>query len=616
MHDNPRDLVQERRSVAVAQLDRHFAKVPGGGSLSNHDLEHYKTRGFSVGWYAPTNFSDGVRRTLHILVDGDFPYNPPRVAIADGPTVLEWPHLEPDGLICILPADASVSIDDPVRVAKSVVRDARRIIEESINEFNVADFRDEFLSYWDLAVGKCATPVTSILDPRGPGRRVSVYRRNSLRIVGESPETLKTWLSHRGMKDNNGGDLSFNNAVLIWLSKPLVPTEYPQTAADLRTLARERSPESVSVLEELAASSPDEIDVVIGAGNRNGACFAAIAIRSPRETVGPNRRGNPLTKGFRPNRVPRRLLLNRYFSRAATLTNATVKRADHLWIHGRDHDTRQDQLHQTRVAVLGCGSVGGTVAKLLAQSGVGNLLLVDPSDLDWPNTGRHYLGARSVGNPKAVALSNEFKQAHPHLNAVSWRRDRVGRSTRRLMIELASYDLIISTMGNWAAECFLNDWQQADRDSPPILYGWVEPNAAAAHAVLIISGGPCFRCGTNEKGRPHLEVTEWKEDSATLQEPACGAMFTPYGPIQLCWAHALLAEAAMDALTNSMVAARHRIWLGSLDRLTVSGGKWTEQWVLEVGDPGIGCIRTERSWPASSSCPVCSWRAYEGYRSL
>ena len=87
------------------------------------------------------------------------------------------------------------------------------------------------------------------------------------------------------------------------------------------------------------------------------------------------------------------------------MTKATVERADHLWIHGRDQDLRQEHLRQARVAILGCGSVGGPLVRLLAQAGVGNFLLVDPGTMDWPNVGRHEMGADSVSRFKAPELA-------------------------------------------------------------------------------------------------------------------------------------------------------------------------------------------------------------------
>ena len=606
--DGPLDGANLRRSVAVTKVDDFVVGVVGGNRLPVHVLDRYRQRGYGLGWRVLVSFSEGVSRELDILVDEDFPYTPPRIAVANGPGVLAWPHLEVDGLLCILPPDAAVSSEDAAGVTKHVLGEACRLIEDSITGDNAEDFRQEFLSYWDLVTDKGSRSFISLLEPRGPGRRVSVWRGQQTHIVGESPEPLRRWLTRWGAKKGKGQDYILYDGVLIWLGEPLLPAEYPRTSVDVQALAQARSPEAVPVLEERAAAGAAEIDVVMGADTRHGACFAATTLRPPRQTERTGRNVDLLVKGFRPGHVPRRLLIDRYLFAGVKITKSRVERADHHWIHGRDQDPRQERLRHVRVAILGCGSVGGPIARLLAQAGVGNLLLVDPETMDWPNVGRHELGAASVNGGKALEMAREIERAYPHLGEVSWRRERVGPKARRLVGELNACDLIVSAMGNWAGESFLNDIQQESDDYPAIIYGWLEPHAAAAHAVLVPRGGACFRCGVNDKGQPNFKVTDWPTGKDDLQAPACGARFTPYGPSELCWAHALLAEASLDALLGGLSSAGHRIWVGLRNRIEAAGGRWCGQWVMKMGDPKDGGFTVQRSWPKSDSCPVCTRR--------
>ena len=608
MHDEISDWVKDLRSTAIDQVDDFFAGLTGAGRLPNFVLDRYRKHVFKLGWRIPVDFSDGVR-VLHVLADGEFPYTPLRVAVADPPDVLTWPHLESEGLLCVLPPDTAVSSANPAEVAEYITGQACQLIEDSIHGPNIEDFRSEFLSYWDLSVGNGFRRHISLLEPLGPGRRVSVWRGQQKRIVGESPEVVQRWLERWGVKKNKGRSHRLYDGVLIWLPEPLVPSEYPSTASDVRALARERSTEAASVLEDFAASGVDEIDVVLGARTPNGTCFAAVTVQPPRRGGVRGSKGNVLEKGFRPGHVPRKVMVDRYLSRNAKVVKDNVDRADHLWIHGRDRDPRQERLRHARVAILGCGSVGATVARLLAQAGIGNLLLVDPGNMNWPNVGRHELCADSVGRSKAAELARKTNKAFPHLDNITYRKTRVGVGAQSLMGELESYDLIVSTMGNWGGESYLNDTQQQRATGfPPVLYGWVEPHAGAAHALLISRNDACLRCGTNDKGRPHLEVTRWPNGSDSLQAPACGVQFTPYGPAALCWAHALLSETTIDALTGQASAGCHRIWIGAYSRIEAAGGIWAADWIAEMGDPGAGGMTVERRWAISESCPACMQR--------
>ena len=421
-----------RQTAAIASVDDFVVDKVGGERLPSSVMGRYSKHGYTLGWCVQVDFSDGSRRELHVLGDGSFPYTAPRVAVVGGPDILVWPHLEWGGLLCILPTDAAVSVNNPTGVVEFVLGEACKLIEDNITGANADDFRKEFLSYWLMAVDRDVPRFISLIEPCGPSRRVLVWHGKGARVIADDRRALSQWLSRWGARAGKGKDYTFHDGVLVWLPEPLLPSEYPGTAADIRVLAKCRAPDAAAVLEDLAASRVDEIDLLLGAPTENGACFGAVTVRPPRVSGGPKRKGDPLVAGFRPGHVPKNLLVSRYLSEAASVTKATVERADHLWIHGRDHDSRQERLRRVRVAVLGCGSLGAPLVRLLAQSGVGNFLLVDCGRMDWPNVGRHELSATSVGRSKALELAREIEQGYPHLGDISARQHRVGVNRRAI----------------------------------------------------------------------------------------------------------------------------------------------------------------------------------------
>ena len=540
-----------------------------------------------------------------VLIDHDFPYTPPRFAVHPPPEPLAWPHIEENGLLCLLPGDASIDTISPVAVFEELLEDASRLCKESVQGCNPEDFRAEFHSYWAIAVnsGKSSTKVLSLLEPRGPSRPISMLETERAVFLAENDHELQRWLQHRFRNSTQPHQKGFRRSLLIWLLVPLIPDQYPRTGIDLLGLANELGPETATQLEEMAAASPPNLRVILGAIWNGVGCFASVECPKPaKERAGRGTR-DPISKGFRPGRATRQVKARRYL--VPKVGRAIVVRADHMWVHGRDRDKRQARLREKRVACLGCGSLGGAVARLLAQSGVGNLILVDPEHLEWSNIGRHVLGARSVNERKAEQLATEIRSAFPHLNSVESRVERVGPHAGTLMECLESCDLILSMMGNWNAETFLNDWQQVHADAPPILYGWLEPRAAAAHAVLIGSGQGCLRCGFDECGRFKLQATSWPENSIDFREPACGALFTPYGPAELCWAHALVSATALEALLVAEHRSLHHAWVCTPDRLQEAGGRWSERWVAQVGDPETGGKTIILQWLKSAKCPTC-----------
>lgn len=349
----------------------------------------------------------------------------------------------------------------------------------------------------------------------------------------------------------------------------------------------------------------ERLVVALGAATSNGPCFAGVVINGPTRLKRGNRTGpSPLSVGFRPGRVPAPVLSSRYFGSAAIL-RTTVDRVDGGWVHGRGDSGHLPVLRASSVVVLGCGSVGAPVAVALAQAGIGRLALVDPGRLDWVNIGRHPLGAESVGLNKAEALARHLKGRFPHsaAEAHALTSDEFVLATPDLARE---YTLIVSAIGNWPSESALNEWHIRTSRAIPIVYGWTEAHACAGHAVAINSIGGCFQCGLDCTGRPLLRLTEWPPAGLLRQEPACGAVYQPYGPVELSSVITLVTELVLDCLLGHANSSMHRIWAGRKRLLEEAGGNWTADWSLIAGEREEGSFMHERTWPASAVCRECS----------
>ena len=62
---------------------------------------------------------------------------------------MTWPHVESDGILCLLPNMAECDPDDPYGVAENLLNRSVRLVEELLEGTIVErDFREEFLTYW------------------------------------------------------------------------------------------------------------------------------------------------------------------------------------------------------------------------------------------------------------------------------------------------------------------------------------------------------------------------------------------------------------------------------------------------------------------------------------
>jgi sulfur-carrier protein adenylyltransferase/sulfurtransferase len=562
----------------------------------------YPSRHWAAAWRVSVVFSDSVTRRIDVVATAAFPTVPIRTALVDHPDFMTWPHVESDGILCLLPNLAECDPDDPSAVAANLLHRSIQLIEELLEGSIIErDFGEEFLTYWAYKAHSKGTSFYSLILPAPPSRLVQVWRGKGLEVVGEDAASLARWARRRF-----GGnvDIKTEDAAFIWLGEPLLPAAYPETSSDLLALAASIGGESRAVIEDAAVGEPDYLAVLLGATGRGGAALIGAKVPNPKCLKGHVRSpAEPLSKGFRRGRTPRAVLLARFFG-AAPVIRTSVQRADANWVHGRDRDPRTKRLLRATVVMIGCGSVGAPVAVALAQAGVGRIVLVDYDTLSWPNVGRHPLGASAVGRNKAEALAERLQADFPHLQI----EHRACDLHHLLSAEhdlVASADLIFSATGSWAAESTLNRWHIGRGRDRPIVYGWIEAHACAGQGVAIAEEGGCLQCQIGQTGAPSFKVVEWPEGGgANQEEPACGAHYQPYGPIELSYVTAMIGELVLDCLLQPPLHSSSRVFVTSQGRIANLGGRFSAAWLSDYGEGNAGVRVVDRPW-SRTGCAAC-----------
>lgn len=240
-----------------------------------------------------------------------------------------------------------------------------------------------------------------------------------------------------------------------------------------------------------------------------------------------------------------------------------------------------------QVLLVGCGSIGGFLARALAQLGAGagggKLVLIDDEALTMANIGRHALGAADVGKLKTEACRALILRDFPG-TAVLSRKFSV-QSQRALFSRL---DLVIDATGEAGVSEMLNAWmleaQASGAAFPALLHVWIEGLGAAVQT--FIGNDPafgCLRCLRPEHGE-RARFSALKDDAAVELSGGCGeALFTPYGPSAPMMASALAAQHVTDWARGR---PRPLLRTGRLD--------WSNTKDIKPANP-----------TASSRCPAC-----------
>lgn len=586
MPENP--LVQLYRANAIASLASYLEETHTSHELSTAEVQAYDQRSFAFGWELRIQFCDQIRR-VHILVSNEFPFSAPKIALVDRPEFLQWPHVERDGVLCLLPNNATVSPSAPVGVVQDLLASAVQLIEDSIAGRTLIDFETEFHTYWGYEVSPGSKPCFSLLDINpGEDRIVRSWEGKNYDVIGESVEQIRAWLKNRDRTSHETD--TFTKALIIWMTSLPHPAQYPKTAADVFRLVGPRK-----LFEELITDTTRRARIILAGQTSNGLVAGGVLITVPRPRNAKGKGSPPLSKGFRPGKAPSDLLQTRLFQTNTPVALFNVNRADHFWIHGRDHDPSQKDIKACCIVIAGCGSLGSSIAAELAKAGVGTLHLVDPENLEWANVSRHVLGAQYVGCNKATALAEHLGKQFPHLR-VEAHSSSIENWLQKDYEVVTNSSLVINATAAWGATSLLDMLQNSDEDFPSALHGWMERGAAVGHAVLI-RDGLRLKDGFDDLGQPLFQLTKW--DKPLLQEPACGAVFEPYGSSEVARSATLAADFAIDYVSGDPGVA-HRMWIGSRAKLTAQGGEWSPQWRSKPHFREEGGLYVSQKWHGCS----------------
>lgn len=572
------------RSEAIKEISEYISSV--GGSPTE-----FKVSGIDLcsAWKLSIDVN-GRKIEVIIAVDLLFPFTKPQFYVSKEDHFLKYPHVEETGRLCLLPDQATFSHRHPTEVLKSLIDDARQLLNDSYEGKNVKDFENEFCSYWN----RCITPDSSLfystIKPVAPSRIIAVSERRNRLFLGENIYELEKWISNRLGSDEVG---KLVEGAFFWLDQPLYPNQYPNDGNDLINIVHKESGLLFSIIGKM--KNLIAITILFGFDTDSGPALAGIKISPSQKKVA----------GYRPGRADPREIWERYYSRRSC-DRHKVERADSLWIHTRGgNPILQSSLYGKSVCLIGCGSLGADIAHMLAKSGVSALYLIDKDILSYGNIGRHLLGAKYVGKNKAQALCDYLNKHLPHLNITYSDEDW------RLIIDqkpfcLENYDVIVSTTADWGSDDLLNILCRKNANMPPIVYGWFEAHGCAGHALAVMDIGGCLRCGMDECGVFSRSVCWWPDEHKELiREPACGAFYNPYGVEETIGTKLVLLELILDVLSDKVKNSVLRSWIGRESYLYECGGRWNTDWVKLHGNPGCGQIIISEEWKIASDCQLC-----------
>ncbi|MFJ4053191.1 ThiF family adenylyltransferase [Pseudomonas sp. NPDC089743] len=381
------------------------------------------------------------------------------------------PHLGASGWLCYLTASSIVlDIFDPIGQTLKCLAEAERVLGCILRGEMVQDLAEEFLVHWVSEL--CVFDVQKLM--RGEISAFCVISPRGLRTPVLTDDIQRTV--------QKIDDLNFQPKRQMMLAYVVGSGAQPrpsQVAWPPNTVA-----EVLSWQRELDKGCARKIQQRISEAYRKKQSEAVIFIQSPHLNYGFQVHFDQSVlddEKFERSRGTERLFSFR-------ITRLAAIRIDEQYIAQRSIPSMKT-LAGLRIAIVGCGTIGGYLADMLvkigAGTGGGKLTLVDFDQLMPENVGRHRLGLRYFNMNKALGVSIMLKIDAPGISVQALEVD-----VRKA--HLGDLDLLIDATGEEA----LGHWIAANYSAmSPILSVWVEGPGTAVRAILKTPGdSACYRC--------------------------------------------------------------------------------------------------------------------------
>ncbi len=152
-----------------------------------------------------------------------------------------------------------------------------------------------------------------------------------------------------------------------------------------------------------------------------------------------------------------------------------------------------DDLSQKKIVLAGVGSLGSTIGNLLAKSGVGEFVLIDPDYMKPGNAIRHEEGVDWFGKYKLLTVAHNMQTHNPFVTITDYHANvyHITPLNREKLFE--NVDLVISTIAEEGPESYLNEMIMPLKI--PIIFAWAERNAQLGRILVTFQGvTACKNC--------------------------------------------------------------------------------------------------------------------------
>lgn len=470
----------------------------------------------------------------------------------------QLPHRSTSGHLCYLDNHrAELDLFAPEESILTILAAVRRLLHSYAHKEQLPEeFADEFLMYWGSEdINTCFLRsltvkgddlIAELFEMPVPGQEET----HKECVVGTADQ-IRDWKRLRGALPDSGQQL---NALVLNISEPpLINTNLynwpPKTFSALLQWLSEINQRYVQYLvDQISNRRYMRLMIVITTPSGHVGVAVELSQKWHNFTTTLKRKQNKRVK--HKGRLLREHLMREDSTESMVRFHVEDATDEHILTRNQPH--RALPLAGKRIALIGCGTIGGYLADLLQKTGAGAgegalLQLYDGQSLNTENIGRHVLGPGYIGLPKCYALKQYLeRQAVAPITIV------VDTIFRNEMLVEQEWDLVIDATGFERFSNSLTYTKHHNAITTPVLHVWIDAWGQAVRALLDDNRGACYRClkqGVGIQAKQRFELGEI-DNSVERVARYCGQSYTPFSTSASVQAASMALQMAQACLAG------------------------------------------------------------------
>ncbi|ADD03114.1 UBA/THIF-type NAD/FAD binding protein [Thermoanaerobacter italicus Ab9] len=562
---------------------------------------------------------EGQSVTIQIALDDRFPLHKPLFFLKPYDALGFIPHVDINGFICYIRDEGIViDTDNPLAIIEESFERVIKTLTDGKSGANYKDIQEEFEAYWgnlkDVSFIESNVELTNNVKVV----KAAAFENYPRWFVGDSVNEIINYC-YKYIGRTRMGKPTFTDALYIPLRDGTIlnPPYYGDfwTVKQFRNLIYKNITSSNKrILEKIVKRKIryDEVLIVL----------VSIPLSNGNKSLIGVKYSEFIPIEMNKNRLKKELSHPLYRTDAnCKFVPLSVIRHDKAYIIPRGGGN--SLLKDKKVALIGCGSVGGYIAVELAKAGIQKITLIDQDYLMQENVYRHVLGTDSLlmekykngekvevlSNPKIIGLKNEIERKLPYTNVdvLPEYIDKIENIISNNTIDFKQFDLVIVAIGNPTIELYLNEFFHKNENMPPVIFTWVEAYGIGGHALLTNNNGKsgCLKCLYTDPFDEKAPLYNRASFAAagqnfTKQVSGCSSVYIPYSSLDSMQTAILATRLAIDTLSGKEKDNPILSWKGNADIFIENGFKLSDRYSIPYEQ-----LYDSRYLYKNKSCKIC-----------